>query len=95
MARTLVKDLSKILNISISLTEFRITNLVASASLGYRLDLGHLAEDQIAQKDDSFPGAIHYMKNPVKSALLFSSGKVVLTGAKKFAHIEEAFLKLQ
>ena len=63
--------------------EFKITNIVANADLGYKIDIVKLSEDQIAQKDDSFPGAVHQMKHPVKAVLLFSSGKVVFTGAKE------------
>lgn len=34
------------------------------------------------------------MKQPVKAVLLFSSGKVVFTGAKDRSQIEEAFRRL-
>lgn len=34
------------------------------------------------------------MKHPVKAVLLFSSGKVVFTGASDRSHIEEAFRRL-
>ena len=73
---------------------FKVTNIVANADLGFRINIGKLAEDQVAQKEESFPGAVHHMKEPVKAALIFSSGKVVFTGAKKRENIDEAFQKL-
>jgi TATA-box binding protein (TBP) (component of TFIID and TFIIIB) len=33
-------------------------------------------------KDDTFPGVIYKMTEPVKAVLIFSSGKIVFTGAK-------------
>ena len=93
-AKKIAKDLSRILDKKITIIEFRITNLVANADLGYNLDISRISEDQVAQKDDCFPGAVHQMMRPVKTALLFSSGKVVFTGAKQFCHVEEALDKL-
>lgn len=69
------------------MTEFKVTNIVANADLGYKINIGKLSEDQFAVKDDSFPGAVHKMKQPVKAVLLFSSGKVVFTGAKDRSQI--------
>ena len=78
----MVKEIQKVINKKIKLEDFRVTNIVANADLGYRLNIGKLSEDHYAQKDDSFPGAVHQMEKPVKAVLLFASGKVVFTGAK-------------
>lgn len=87
-ARKTVKEIQKLTNKKIKMKEFKITNIVANADLGYKIDIGKLSEDQVAQKDDSFPGAVHQMKQPVKAVLLFSSGKVVFTGAKDRKQID-------
>ena len=81
-ANKVVKEIQKVINKKIKLEDFRVTNIVANADLGYKIDIGKLSEEQYAQKDDSFPGAVHQMGKPVKAVLLFASGKVVFTGAK-------------
>lgn len=93
-AKKTVKEIQKLTNKKIKMKEFKITNIVANADLGYKIDISRLADDHVAQKDDSFPGAVHQMKQPVKAVLLFSSGKVVFTGAKERKQIDEAFQKL-
>jgi len=45
-------------------------------------------------KDDSFPGAVYRMSDPVKAVLIFSSGKVVFTGAQERSQINRAFQML-
>ncbi len=42
-------------------------------------------------KDDTFPGVIYKMTQPVKAVLIFSSGKIVFTGAKTREDILKAF----
>lgn len=41
-----------------------------------------------------FPGLVYKMVDPKVVVLIFVSGKVVLTGARKRADIEEAFQKI-
>ena len=92
MARKISKEISKTLNIKLALKNFKVTNIVANAFFGFKINLAKLAEDQIVQKTDDFPGGIHHMKQgPVKAALIFSSGKVVFTGAKDRASIDKVF----
>jgi transcription initiation factor TFIID TATA-box-binding protein len=43
-AKKLSKDIQKALNLKCKLSEFRITNLVANADFGYKLDLNRLAD---------------------------------------------------
>ena len=43
-AKKLGKDIQKALNAKCKLSEFRITNLVANADLGFQLDLHRLAD---------------------------------------------------
>lgn len=73
-----------------------MTNIVANADLGHKINIGKLSEeDGQTRKDDSFPGAVYHMEKPVKAVLIFSSGKVVFTGAQKRTQINEAFEELQ
>lgn len=72
-----------------------MTNIVANADLGHKINIGKLSEeDELTRKDDSFPGAVYHMDKPVKAVLIFSSGKVVFTGAQKRTQINEAFQEL-
>lgn len=94
-AQKISKEIRKLTNKKIKLDGFKVTNIVANADLGHQINLGKLSEqDSLAQKDDNFPGAVYRMTKPVKAVLIFSSGKVVFTGAQKRTQINEAFDEL-
>lgn len=69
----------------------RIENVVASASLGVKLDLSAiaLAIDGAEYEPERFPGLIYRLKEPKTAMLLFQSGKVVCTGGKSFRQVEK------
>ena len=61
-------------------------NIVASAQVADCLDLRALSS-KIKDADYNwkrFPGVVLRMQNPKITALIFRSGKVVLTGAKRY-----------
>lgn len=94
-AQKISKEIKKLTNKKIKLEGFKVTNIVANADLGHKINIGKLAdEDKQTRKDDSFPGAVYHMDKPVKAVLIFSSGKVVFTGAQKRTQINEAFDQL-
>jgi transcription initiation factor TFIID TATA-box-binding protein len=95
VARKVVKDIHKALQIKTKLDEFRVTNIVANAEIGWAIDISLIASDKDSVKDDSFPGVVYRGIKTVKAALLFSSGKVVFTGATERASIESAFIELK
>ena len=68
----------------------RIENVVASASLGVKLDLPALALaiDGAEYAPERFPGLICHLKEPKTAMLLFQSGKVVCTGGKSLHQVE-------
>ncbi|MBU0591073.1 TATA-box-binding protein [Candidatus Micrarchaeota archaeon] len=77
-------------------TEYVITNMVASASLGLELDLYSLASKipEIEYEPEQFPGAILKFKEPTKaSLLLFKNGKVVCVGCKRRDLIDKTIQK--
>ena len=91
-ASKIAKEIKKLTNKKIRLEGFKVTNIVANADLGQKINIGKLSEeDELTRKDDSFPGAVYHMNQPVKAVLIFSSGKVVFTGAQKRGQINEAF----
>jgi transcription initiation factor TFIID TATA-box-binding protein len=62
-----------------------IQNIVASASLGGKIHLELAARvlPRSMYEPEQFPGLIHRMLDPKTVILLFASGKLVCTGAKK------------
>ncbi len=62
----------------------KIENVVASASLGVPIKLEKLVAnlDGIEYEPEQFPGLVMRLKDPKAAALIFSSGKIVCTGAK-------------
>ncbi|KAF5088157.1 TATA-box-binding protein [Methanospirillum sp. J.3.6.1-F.2.7.3] len=65
-------------------TSLRIENIVASAKISESLDLPQIASSikDAEYNKKRFPGVVIRMQNPKIAALVFGSGKVVLTGAK-------------
>ncbi|MFX1514628.1 MAG: TATA-box-binding protein [Promethearchaeota archaeon] len=77
---------------SISVT---IQNVVASADLHAKINLEKAASilvytAEVSYIPEQFPGLVVKIKEPKTSALVFSSGKMVITGAKSSTMIEEA-----
>ncbi|MDE1841331.1 MAG: TATA-box-binding protein, partial [Thaumarchaeota archaeon] len=62
-----------------------IQNMVASANLGGKIHLEQAARSlpRSMYEPEQFPGLIHRMIDPKTVILLFASGKLVCTGAKK------------
>ncbi len=76
--------------------EIEVQNVVASASLGAKLDL-ELATytlSDVIYEPEQFPGLIYRMKDPKVVILLFTTGKLVITGAKKEEYIRTSVEKL-
>lgn len=69
-----------------------IQNIVASASLGGRIKLEEaaLTLPRSMYEPEQFPGLIHRMSDPKTVILLFASGKLVCTGAKKEEEVYRA-----
>ncbi len=68
----------------------RIENIVASAKVTDALDLPSIASHIEGAEYDKkrFPGVVIRMKDPKIAALIFNSGKVVLTGAKSVESLD-------
>jgi transcription initiation factor TFIID TATA-box-binding protein len=82
--------------IVISKPELKIQNIVASASLGGMIDLEKAASTlgKTMYEPEQFPGLIYRMDEPKVVILLFASGKLVCTGAKKEQDVYDAVHKL-
>jgi len=73
-----------------------IQNMVASANLHSKIDLETAADvlENVMYEPEQFPGLIYRMKDPKTVLLLFSSGKLVCTGAKSEAMVYESVAKV-
>ncbi|UCD96512.1 MAG: TATA-box-binding protein [Candidatus Bathyarchaeota archaeon] len=91
-----IKELKKSGIIIISKPELKIQNIVASANLYGAIDLEKSAYDleKTMYEPEQFPGLIYRMPVPKVVILLFASGKLVCTGAKKEQDVFEAVGKL-
>ncbi|MCK4313444.1 TATA-box-binding protein [Candidatus Bathyarchaeota archaeon] len=91
-----VKELKKGGIIIIGKPEVKIVNIVASISLGGIIDLEKAVRPlgKTMYEPEQFPGLIYRMSEPRVVMLLFASGKLVCTGAKKEQDVYDAVNKL-
>ncbi|MGD0496712.1 MAG: TATA-box-binding protein [Candidatus Bathyarchaeia archaeon] len=91
-----IKELKKGGIIIISKPELKIQNIVASGILGGMIDLEKAAYTlgKTMYEPEQFPGLIYRMDEPKVVILLFASGKLVCTGAKKEQDVYDAVHKL-
>ena len=91
-----VKELKGCGIIIVSKPDLTIQNIVASVNLFGAIDLEKAAYDldKTMYEPEQFPGLIYRMPVPKVVILLFASGKLVCTGAKKEGDVFEAVAKL-
>ena len=77
--------------------EIQVQNIVASAGLGGHIDLEKATYSlkRTMYEPEQFPGLIYRMEDPKVVILIFSSGKLVCTGAKKETEVHRSIAKLQ
>ena len=97
--QTLIKGFKKIIRlfvrhgiIIVGKPKIQIQNIVASANLGVEVDLEKAAYllPNTMYEPEQFPGLIHRMDDPKVVLLIFSSGKMVITGAKSEEDVQRA-----
>lgn len=66
--------------------EFKVQNIVASANLGTELNLGAIVTglelEGMEYEPEVFPGLVYRIADPKSAILIFSSGRLVITGGK-------------
>ncbi|KYK35683.1 MAG: TATA-box-binding protein [Theionarchaea archaeon DG-70] len=74
----------------------KIENIVASASLGIRIPLEKIVEhlEGTEYEPEQFPGLVYRLKDPKAAALIFSSGKIVCTGARSITDVKKVVKKV-
>lgn len=74
--------------------DYKIQNIVSSCDIRFSIRLEGLSfhhKDFCSYEPELFPGLIYRMVKPKIVLLIFVSGKIVLTGAKKREEIYQAF----
>lgn len=76
--------------------EIKVVNIVVSASLGHDIPLEKMAAtlSNTEYNPEQFPGLVIRIKEPKTSALIFSSGKIVCTGARSMEKVHESIRKI-
>ncbi|MEM4637646.1 MAG: TATA-box-binding protein [Candidatus Woesearchaeota archaeon] len=79
-----------------STKELQIVNIVVSSSLEHNIPLEKMAAtlSNTEYNPEQFPGLVIRIKDPKTSALIFSSGKIVCTGARSLQKVEESIQKI-
>ena len=76
--------------------EIKVVNIVVSAALGHDIPLEKMAAtlSNTEYNPEQFPGLVIRIKDPKTSALIFSSGKIVCTGARTLEDVRESIRKI-
>ncbi len=76
--------------------EIRVVNIVVSTSLEHDVPLEKMAStlSNTEYNPEQFPGLVLRIKEPKTTALVFSSGKVVCTGAKTMDEVNKSIQKI-
>jgi transcription initiation factor TFIID TATA-box-binding protein len=78
--------------------EIVVQNIVATSDLGGQIDLNAVAISlgmgKVEYEPEQFPGLVYRIDDPKVVVLLFGSGKLVCTGARKPPDIERAVEKI-
>jgi len=75
-----------------------VQNIVASSDLGAKINLNSIAIsvglEKVEYEPEQFPGLVYRLDSPKVVVLLFGSGKLVCTGARKPEDVEAAVDKI-
>jgi len=85
--------------ISVTTTpQIEVQNIVASSDLGAKINLNSIALsvglEKVEYEPEQFPGLVYRLDSPKVVVLLFGSGKLVCTGARKPEDVQIAVDKI-
>ena len=91
-----IKQLRKIGVKVTGVPKISVQNIVASGSIDMALNLNELALtlENTEYEPEQFPGLVYKLNEPNATFLLFSNGKLVCTGTKNRAQLEDSMKKL-
>ncbi len=94
--REVIKQLKKI-GVRVTIVpKITVQNIVASGSINVNLNLNFLALEleNTEYEPEQFPGLVYKLVEPNATFLLFSNGKLVCTGTKNRAQLEDSMNQL-
>ena len=91
-----IKQLRKIgVNVTVK-PKITVQNIVASGAINLSLNLNTLALEleNTEYEPEQFPGLVYKLEDPTATFLLFSNGKLVCTGTKNKAQLDDSMIQL-
>ncbi len=96
VVQQVIKQLKKI-GVNVVITpKITVQNIVASGAIDLTLNLNTLSLEleNTEYEPEQFPGLVYKLENPTATFLLFSNGKLVCTGTKNKAQLEDSMVQL-
>lgn len=94
----MIKNITKIGIRVAKKPKIEVQNIVASSNMNAELNLNNIALslglEKVEYEPEQFPGLVYRVKEPKVVVLLFGSGKLVCTGARKAKDVELAVDKI-
>jgi transcription initiation factor TFIID TATA-box-binding protein len=91
-----IKQLRKV-GVNVTITpKINVQNIVASGSIDLDLNLNTLSLEleNTEYEPEQFPGLVYKLEDPTATFLLFSNGKLVCTGTKNKAQLDDSMKQL-
>jgi transcription initiation factor TFIID TATA-box-binding protein len=84
-------------NQNYEIKKINVVNIVVSSDLKHPIPLEKMAASlsNTEYNPEQFPGLVLRIKEPKTSSLIFSSGKIVCTGAKTLVEVKQAIVKIK
>lgn len=96
VVQQVIKQLRKIgVNVTMK-PKIKVQNIVASGAIDLDLNLNTLALEleNTEYEPEQFPGLVYKLTEPTATFLLFSNGKLVCTGTKNKAQLDDSMVQL-
>ncbi|HDL02277.1 MAG TPA: TATA-box-binding protein [Candidatus Pacearchaeota archaeon] len=96
VVQQVIKQLKKIgVNVKIK-PKITVQNIVASGAIDLKLNLNTLSLEleNTEYEPEQFPGLVYKLEDPTATFLLFSNGKLVCTGTKNKAQLDDSMVQL-
>ena len=96
VVQQVIKQLKKIgVNVKIK-PKITVQNIVASGAIDLKLNLNTLSLEleNTEYEPEQFPGLVYKLEDPTATFLLFSNGKLVCTGTKNKAQLDDSMIQL-
>ncbi len=96
VVQQVIKQLRKV-NVYVKIKpKITVQNIVASGAINLNLNLNTLALEleNTEYEPEQFPGMVYKLEDPTATFLLFSNGKLVCTGTKNKAQLDESIIQL-